>query len=86
MTTRQRQCADVTHETAALAEALAGDVPPCRATPDLWFALDTAAAIDFCHDCPGMLACHQLAEAAAETYGVWRGIDRAAVKPREVAA
>lgn len=59
---------------AALAEALAGAPPPCRADPDAFFDGDLRRAAHLCAHCHATAECLALARALGERHGVWGGV------------
>ena len=88
------QAADLhEHEPASLADALAdlaetGRTTPCQREPDLWTSDDhkeRTEAANACQMCPLIDPCRTHAEANAETWHVWGGIDRTKTSRRSKA-
>lgn len=67
--------------------ALGGEVPPCRADPDLWFPTpgrtdEAKLAKSVCRDlCPAREECLVWALTAGEKEGIWGGVSSPA-RPR----
>ncbi len=65
-----------TPELLALASALGGQPPPCRAVdPERWFDPDPTPAVKLCQECHAKAECLTYARACGERYGVWGGVD-----------
>ncbi len=73
------------HERLAFALArvlAAGDRPPCCDGSGAWTSddpEDRAYAAPLCRRCPLVTECAEAAEATAEKFGVWAGVDRTLV-------
>lgn len=65
----------------ALHAALAGQPPPCAASPAIWTSgdeTDVLVAQQGCTECPARRECGAYADAIQASAGVWAGLDRTA--------